>query len=321
MRRSPILIKINLNTLILLFCIFLLVSCSIRSSQTVEKELVIQSEQRPLITLGSKSLTEQYLLMKMTALLLRDQGYDVKEIRFLDSPSIRTAIEEQVIDIYWEYTSTARMYYHKELPIFDPDEAYAAVKEHDAQHHLIWLDRSDFNSSWGIIVKKSFAEEHQLVTISDLIRYIKAHDHPIKFATNEEFLIREDGLEHLQHVYHFSVSQDQLIAIDSELLTLAVKEDRVHVAVGMISDSRIEEYHLTVLQDDQQAFPPYHAAPVVLEEVYHKHAPVIPVLEELARSITNEEMIHLNYLVDVQHMDLTKVAKEFLIEKGLLEAP
>ncbi|MCM3761441.1 hypothetical protein M3212_11665 [Alkalihalobacillus oceani] len=298
-------------------CMVMLGACSFHQESL--KEEIVYSHDLPTITVGSKSLTEQYLLMKMSAMLLRDMGYNVKEIQFLDSPSIRQAIEENKIDLYWEYTNTARMYYHKLPPIYDADEIFQAVKVADEKENILWLNRSDFNSSWGIIVKKSFAEQHQLTSISDLIEYMNKYDPKLTFASNEEFLFREDGLDYLQKVYQLNLTENQLLPVDSSLLTLAVQEGRVGVTIGMVSDSRISEYELTVLNDDKRAFPPYHAAPVVWKKRIEADPKIEKVLNRLAETISHEEMINLNYQVEVLHQEVPIVAKTFLMEKGLLK--
>jgi osmoprotectant transport system substrate-binding protein len=300
----------------LMGCLLLLVACESEKNQ--KKDIVVSSE-GPTITLGSKAFTEQYLLMKMTALLLMEEGYEVKEVRFLDSPSIREAFLNNIVDLYWEYTNTAKIIYHKDGPGYDAMEAYQFVKTADEKKEIIWLDKSEFNSSWGLIMKESFASEKGLTSVSDLVAYMNNDDNPaLKMATNDEYLIREDGLDHLEDVYNFKVNQDQLLAVDSELLSLAVKEERVQVAVGMITDSRIEDYDLVILQDNRMAFPPYDAAPVVQKTILDLDPEIRGPLETLARTITNEEMVHLNYRVDVLHQDVGKVAKDFLQQSGLL---
>ncbi|MCA0989712.1 glycine betaine ABC transporter substrate-binding protein [Guptibacillus hwajinpoensis] len=297
-------------------CLLLIVACQGEEKQTKE---MASSEEGPTITLGSKAFTEQYLLMKMTALLLMEEGYEVEEVRFLDSPSIREAFLNNIVDLYWEYTNTAKIIYHKDGPGYDANEAYQFVKKVDEKKEIIWLDKSEFNSSWGLIMKKSFASEKGITSVSDLVSYMNKDDNPsLKMATNEEYLMREDGLDHLEDVYNFKVNQNQLLAVDSELLSLAVKEERVQVAVGMVTDSRIEDYDLVILQDNRMAFPPYDAAPVVQKTILEDDPGIREPLEALARTITNEEMVHLNYRVDVLHQDVGKVAKDFLQKSGLL---
>lgn len=299
--------------------ILLLSSCQPPASQPIPiQEAERQAEMdKTLITLGSKAFTEQYLLMRMTSMLLREEGFRVKEIRFLDSPSIRNAFTAGVLDAYWEYTSTAWLYYHNQLPILDDKALYEAVRREDNKIGLVWLNQSQFNSSWGVLVKQSFAEENGVETVSDLFRYMKTERRPLTFAMNDEFMIRNDGLPLIEKVYG-SINQNQAISVDSELLSLAVKEGRVQVAFGMVSDSRIEEYRLKVLKDDRLAFSPYMATPVLRLKTLEAHGELRNTLNRLSSVLTNENMRQLNHHVDVQQQDLSEVAESFLKSKGLL---
>lgn len=277
------------------------------------------SAPRGEITIGSKSLTEQYLLMKMSALLLKEQGYKVNEIVFLDSPAIRSAMEAGVADLYWEYTTTARIYYHKESPLYEPDEAYEEVAKTDAARGIVWLSKGTFNSSWALLMRKDISEQLHIFRISDLAKYIRSKNTKMKFATNAEYLTREDGLERLKSIYDFELPDDQVVAIESDLLSQTVKDGRVDVAVGMASDPRIKKNNLVLLEDDRKVFPPYDAAPVILAKTLSRHPDVRETLERLTPYITNENMLDLMYQVDILQKDVTKTSRDFLVKHKLLE--
>ncbi|WP_256760948.1 glycine betaine ABC transporter substrate-binding protein [Cohnella sp. WQ 127256] len=271
------------------------------------------------ITIGSKSLTEQYLLMKMSSLLLKDKGYKVNEMVFLDSPAIRSAMEAGVADLYWEYTTTARIFYHKETPLYEPDDAYREVSRTDATKGIVWLSKSTFNSSWALLMRKDISEQLEIFRISDLAEYTRARNTKMKFATNAEYLQREDGLERLKTIYDFSLPDDQVVAIDSDLLSQTVKDGRVDVAVGMASDPRIKKNDLVILEDDRKVFPPYDAAPVILEKTLERYPDVRETMESLTMFITNENMLDLMYQVDILQKDITKTSRDFLVKHKLLE--
>jgi osmoprotectant transport system substrate-binding protein len=270
------------------------------------------------VTVGSKSITEQYLLMKMSALLLRDKGYKVNEMVFLDSQAIRTAMEAGVVDLYWEYTTTARIYYHKKTPLYDPDEAFREVAASDAKRGIVWLPRSSFNSSWALLMRKDISEQLHIFKISDLAEYIRTKNTKMTFATNNEYLEREDGLERLKKIYDFTLPPGQVVAIESDLLSQTVKDGRVDVAVGMASDPRIKKNGLVILQDDRKVFPPYDAAPVILDKTLREHPDIRRTLEQLTPYITNENMLDLMYRVDILQKDITKTARDFLVKHKLI---
>jgi osmoprotectant transport system substrate-binding protein len=121
----------------------------------------------------------------------------------------------------------------------------------------------------------------------------------MKFATNEEYLRREDGMKRLQDIYRFIIPKSQNIAMDTSLLPQAVKESRVEVAIGLASDPRIKENHLVILEDDRNVFPPYHAAPVILQRTLEHNQEIGDFLKPVAAVIDNNNMMDLMYQVDI----------------------
>jgi osmoprotectant transport system substrate-binding protein len=297
--------------------IIILILCSCQTNEE-QKPIQTLSVSRGEVTIGSKSITEQYLLMKMSALLLKDKGYKVNEMVFLDSQAVRTAMEAGVADLYWEYTTTARIYFHKKTPLYDPDEAYREVSLTDAAKHIVWLPKSTFNSSWALLMRKDISEQLHIYRISDLANYIRGQHTNMKFATNSEYLEREDGLERLKKTYDFALPDNQVVAIESDLLSQTVKDGRVDVAVGMASDPRIKKNDLVILQDDRNVFPPYDAAPVILERTMERYPDISDTLERLTPFITNDNMLDLMYQVDILQKDITRTSRDFLVKHKLL---
>jgi osmoprotectant transport system substrate-binding protein len=295
--------------------ILILCSCQTKKEQKPIPSAIASHGE---VTIGSKSITEQYLLMKMSALLLKDKGYKVNEMVFLDSQAVRTAMEAGVADLYWEYTTTARIYYHKQTPLYDPDEAYREVALTDAAKSIVWLPKSSFNSSWALLMRKDISEQLHIYRISHLAEYIRVQHTKMKFATNNEYLEREDGLERLLEIYNFKLPDDQVVAIESDLLSQTVKDGRVDVAVGMASDPRIKKNNLVILEDDRNVFPPYDAAPVILERTLKRYPDIKDSLESLIPYITNDNMLDLMYQVDILQKDITKTSRDFLVKHKLL---
>jgi osmoprotectant transport system substrate-binding protein len=309
--------RVGLYVIIVIF-VFMLTSCThgtLETTSELNKPLPLNKTK---ITVGSKSMTEQYLLLKMTSLVLREHGYPVNEMVTLDSDAVRSAMEAGVIDLYWEYTTTARQYYQKQPPIYDADEVYRAVLETDAKKGIVWLPRSEFNSSWALLMRDDLAQQLGIRTISDLVRVFKEKRSIMKFATNDEFQQREDGMKRLQDIYDFVVPKNQTVAMDTSLLPQAVKESRVEVAVGLASDSRIKDYHLVVIEDDRHLFPPYHAAPVIIKRTLEQNKEISGLINPIAEVINNDNMRDLMYQVDILHKDVTQTAREFLLQKHIL---
>ena len=84
------------------------------------------------------------------------------------------------------------------------------------------------------------------------------------------------------------------------------------------TDSQIKQYGLTVLEDDQNLFPPYQAAPMMNESLLKKYPELKRILNQLSGEITAQQMIEMNYEVNVNQASPEKVAREFLKKNGLI---
>src|SRR5690606_33662688 len=61
---------------------------------------------RPVVTLGSKTFTEQYILMSLFENRLRETGFAVQDVRSLGSTVIFDALRNDRIDCYVDYSGT-----------------------------------------------------------------------------------------------------------------------------------------------------------------------------------------------------------------------
>ncbi len=170
-----------------------------------------------------------------------------------------------------------------------------------------------FNDTFGIAMKKELAKSMGIETYSDLA----AKSGDLTFGAEYDFYEREDGLPGLTEVYGFDFGKTA--ELDIGLKYQAIGSDEVDVINVFSTDGRLEEEGLVVLMDDKYFFPDYHAATLIRQETLDKYPELNDVLELLTNQISNEEMIYMNYLVEVEKEDPAQVAKNFLIEKGLLE--
>lgn len=269
------------------------------------------------ITVGGKDFTEQLLFTKMTAIYLKENGYDVEEASNMGSTVVRSALENGQIDLYWEYTGTGLVVFQKQPAESDPEITYQKVKETDAKNGLVWLEPAEVNNTYALLMRKDVADEMGIKTISDLADHIKNKDDSVKFASNAEFYAREDGVKGLEKEYGFKFPAKNVTRMDSGLLYNALKDEQVHVSVGFATDGRIKGFDLVALEDDKQFFPAYNAAPVLREEIADEK--ISALLTQLSSKLSTEKMMELNYRVDVEHEDISDVAREWLTEEGLID--
>jgi osmoprotectant transport system substrate-binding protein len=306
--------KATVIILVLTLTLTLLAACSTSSSSNENN-----TQSKGKVVIGGKDFTEQLILSKITAIYLKEKGYDVEEVGSMGSAVVRTALENEQIDVYWEYTGTALVVYQKQEVETDSDIAYQKVKEIDKENNIIWLDKAEFNNTYAILMQQEKANELGIKSITDLAQYVNENQDQLKCASNAEFYAREDGIKGLEKHYGFEFPSSNVVRMDSGLLYNALKDGQVDVSVGFATDGRIPGFNLVALEDDKSFFPAYNGVPVVRQEVLEQNEGLAELLNEVANRLDSETMMNLNYSVDVEHKDIALIAREWLASQELIE--
>lgn len=268
---------------------------------------------RDRIIVGAKNFTESDLLAEIVAQQIeRRTGLPVDRKLHLGGTFVcHHAITAGDIDLYVEYTGTAFTAILKQPPIADPDSVYRFVAaEYAREFKLRWTAPLGFNNTFAILVRRADAERYGLQSIVDLARVAPRW----KAGFGYEFLERADGFTGLAKVYGLTFSQAPT-AMDLGLTYRALAERRVDVIAGNSTDGQIAKLDLVALTDDRGYFPPYQAAPVMRAAVLERHPAVTTALAELGGKISDAEMRRLNALADVDHQDITEIARAWLAER------
>ena len=280
------------------------------------------SAEEKKIVIGGKNFTEQYILPELAKDVLEKNGFDVDLKTGVGSVVARQSLENGQIDMYYEYTGTAYTVYYKQddrAIMTDPQKVYQWVKDADAKKGLIWLQPVKFNNTYTLMMRKKQAEKLGIKTISDLSKYVNEHPDKLVIGVNAEFWERPDGLKPLMKYYDFKIPYDKIKKMDSGLVYKALKDKNVDVSMGFATDGRIAAFDFVTLQDNKSYFPDYSPAPVVRKEILEKYPNLPEILKPIAENLTTEQMQKLNAAVDVDHKDVSVVAKEWLEGQGLLK--
>lgn len=257
------------------------------------------------IRIGSKDFTENLLVAEIYALALEAEGFEVERIPAISSAIVHTAITNNEIDLYPEYTGTGLLIV-LQLPMeTDPEKVFEIVKaEYDEQFSLTWLDYAQANDSQGLVISTAKADELGIVTISDL----QIHAKDLRFASQGEFDMREDGIPGLESVYGKFDWASSTISLKYQVLM----NDEADVTPAYTTEGQLVNTDLyTVLEDDQQFWPPYNLAPIVRNNVLEAHPEIENILGEINEQLDTELMIELNAKVDVDGEEYLEVAQEY----------
>lgn len=268
------------------------------------------------VVVSGKKFTEQVLLVHIMAQAL-EENTDINVVRRADlgaTDVLHQAMSDEEIDIYAEYTGTAYMIVLKEeLDTTDPAVIYGRVQDYyNENYNITWLDPFQFNNTYAIALRKDHAEELGVEKISDLV----PHATNLSLGSDFDFLEREDGFDNFNAVYGLEWGDNR--GMDPGLMYTAVKDGEIDAVTAYATDGRIPRFDLKILEDDKQFFPPYFAAPIVRNEVLERHPEIAEVLNQLAPHLTMEKMAELNSRVDIDGDREETVAREFLVELGLV---
>lgn len=274
------------------------------------------SEADAVIRVGSKDFAEQFILGEMYALALEDGGLSVeRKLNLGGTPVAQAGLEAGEIDLYPEYTGTGLLTVLKLPRSSDRAQVYQTVSQaYRDRFNLIWLDPSPMNNSQALIMTQDGSEKHGIQTISEFAT--KANQ--LTVIGPPEFQVREDGLPGLKAGYgEFELQEYK--AVDPGLRYQGLVNGDADVAVGFSTDGEISALNLLILEDDKDLFPPYQVAPVVRQEILETHPEIAPVLNQVTTQITNEVMQRLNYEVTGKQREPIDVARDFLMQTGILE--
>lgn len=260
------------------------------------------------IRIGSKDFTENLLVAEIYALALENNGYEVERVPAISSAIVHTAIVNDEIDLYPEYTGTGLLTI-LQLPMeTDPAKVFDIVKtEYNEQFNLTWLQYSEANDSQGLVITTAKAEELDIATISDL----QAKASELRFASQGEFDMREDGMPGLEGIYgEFDWASSTIY--DNSLKYQVLQNDEADVTPAYTTEGQLVNTDLyTVLEDDKQFWPPYNLAPIIRNNVLEAHPDIEDILDGINEELNTEKMIELNAKVDVDGEEYVEVAQAY----------
>ena len=278
--------------------------------------LVPKQGEKTLVVAG-KLGPEPEILINMYKLLIEGNS-DIKvEVKpnFGKTSFLYEALKSKDIDLYPEFTGTVVSSLLKPAPALssDPQQVYEMAKKGLAQQdQLAFLKPMLYQNTYAIAVKRDFAQQHGLKTISDLAKVEKQ----ALAGFTLEFNDREDGNQGLKSRYGLDL---QVKTMEPALRYQAIAQGEIQITDAYSTDSELAQYDLVVLEDDKGLFPPYQGAPLLREETLKTYPELQGILEKLAGKITASQMSQLNYQVKVEGKSAASVAETYLKDQGILK--
>lgn len=260
------------------------------------------------IRVGTKDFTENLIVGELYALALEEAGYEVERVPNIAGSVIHTSLVSDKIDLYPEYTGTGLLVVLKEKLLTDPEAVYQAVRKgYQERFGVTWLPYSKANDGAGLVIRTALSKELGIKTISDL----QAHASEIRFASQGEVDLREDGIPALEKVYgKFDWKSSKVY--DNGLKYLVLSKDEADVAPAYTTEGPlVDTGEFTLLEDDRKVWPPYNLAPVIRDNILDAHPDIADAINKVSEALDTATVTALNAKVDVDKEEYEEVAKDF----------
>ena len=273
-----------------------------------------------VVRIATKPMTEQYILGEMLGLLIEQAGYDVEITKGVGggTSNIHPAMESGEFDLYPEYTSSGWvMVLDHQAEGVDDEEMFTQLQqEYQENFGMTWVGMYGFNNTFTVAVRGDVAETYGLETTSDLA----AVAGELTFGGNPDYIERADGFPALCETYGLDFGN--VVDIDIGLKYQALASGDIDVTNAFTTDAQLAnpDTQVVTLEDDKHLQVNYFCSTVVRQDALERFPGLEEALMQMDGILTDQKMASLNYQVEVEGLDEQDVARDFLVQKGLLEA-
>ncbi|MCI1913405.1 MAG: ABC transporter permease/substrate-binding protein [Schleiferilactobacillus harbinensis] len=282
-------------------------------------QVLAQVNQPETVTIAGKLGSEPDILINMYKQLIEQDDPHIRvqlKSNFGKTSFLFNALKSRDIDIYPEFTGTVLETLVKKDESADKLSArqtYEAARRALAkQDQMTYLAPMQYQNTYGLAVKRTFAKQHQLTTISDL----SSVQDQLSGGFTLEFIDRDDGFRGIKKLYGLNFPTH---SFEPSLRYTAIRNNKVNIVDVYSTDSEIVQNKLQVLRDDKHLFPPYQGAPLMRTAFAKDHPGIVRSLNKLAGKITDAQMQQMNYAVNVRKQSPAKVARQYLQTHDLLK--
>jgi len=273
------------------------------------------------VSVGSKDFDEQLILGEILVAAFEAAGADVDNKVDLGGTNVaRAALESGDIDVYWEYNGTGwTQHLGLEDPSFDSAELTQGVRERDlADNDIVWVGRSPFNNTYGFASSPELTDANGgAFDIQSMVDYLR--DNPdASLCLESEFPSRSDGLILTETYAGYDIPDSQITILDTGVIYSETAANNCDFGEIFTTDGRIPALGLTLVEDPGVNIV-YNISMTIRNEKYEEAAEAFDAIADLILApLDNDRMAGLNAKVSAEGEDPADVAREYLVEEGLI---
>lgn len=267
------------------------------------------------ITVGSQNFTESLILGNIYSQLIQhNTTLKVNEKFNLDGTLVTmNAFDSGNIDMFTDYTGVLAPNVLKLDASTDVRQVYEDVRDGMAREHAAKVSRPlGFSNTYVLAMSRDTAERTGITTLSALVRQSGS----LRLGCTVAFCQRPDLLPKMES--DLGAAFRSVEGLEGNIRYQAIASGRIDVTDAYETDAMVKKMDLVSIEDDIGFFPPYQAVSIVRDDVLAAHAELKPLLAKLEGAISGEDMVEMNYQVDVEGRTPREVAVAFLQSKGLV---
>ena len=273
------------------------------------------------LSIGSKDFDEQLILGQMMVQAYEAAGANVDDKVNLGGTAVaREALLSGEIDMYMEYNGTGwTVHLGQEDPSFDSDELTSSVREMDAaENNIAWIGQSPFNNTYGFASSPAATEANGgPFSLQTMMEYVR--DNPDAVVCMEsEFPDRPDGLILTETATGIELPDAQQNILDTGVIYTETANDNCDFGEVFTTDGRIPALGLTLVEDPGVNIL-YNVSATIRQETYDEDPAAFDgITEAILAPLDNIKMAELNARVSAEGEEPAAVARDYLIEQGII---
>lgn len=272
------------------------------------------------VVVGGANFTEMLIMQAMYVELLEDAGFDTTTVTADNRELYFPELGAGDIDVVPEYAATLAEFLNvaangadaEPIATSDAAETVAAARPLAQAEGVTLLEPAQAGDQNGFAVSTAFAQEHDLTTLSDLA----ALGQPLVLAATEECPTRPFCQLGLEQTYGLDITSVLPTGFGSPQTKQAVQGGEAQLGLVATTDATLEQFDLTLLEDDMQLQLADNLVPAVNTEAATDA--LTEALDQLAGVLTTDDLVELNRQVDGERLQPADVARAYLVDKGLI---
>lgn len=276
------------------------------------------------VVVGAQGFTEAAIMQQMYVQLLQDAGFQTST-KTAERPILTEALKSGEVDVVPDYLGSTLNFVYNSVntsnknPVSTNDvdknlAKFAAVAEPLGITALKPAQATDQNAFY--VTKKFAAANGGLTTLSGLAALKK----PLKLgadtfcgADTQPYCING-----LRKTYGLDLTLRDSYQFGSPKLRDDVLKGTVDIGESGTTDGTLAANGLVILQDDKKLQPAENLTPFINADTA-SDPKIAEALNKLAPVLTTADLTNLNGQVDAQRRKPEEVAKQYLVDKGLIK--